>query len=53
MPSAAPRPRVTVFSLGGTISMEGAAGSGVVPKLDANDLLAGIPQLAAVAQVTG
>ena len=53
MSSAAPRPRVTVFSLGGTISMEGAAGSGVVPKLDANDLLAGIPQLAAVAQVTG
>ena len=53
MQSAAKRPRITVFSLGGTISMEGAAGSGVVPKLDANDLLAGIPQLAAVAQVAG
>lgn len=53
MPPAVERPRITVFSLGGTISMEGMGGAGVVPTLDAQDLLAGIPQLAAVAQVSG
>ncbi|MBA4013893.1 MAG: asparaginase [Phenylobacterium sp.] len=33
--------------------MEGSGGSGVVPTLDANDLLSGVPHLAAVAQVAG
>jgi L-asparaginase len=45
-------PRVAVGSTGGTITMTGAPGSGVVPELSAADLVAGVPGLAAAAEVT-
>ncbi|HVA52468.1 MAG TPA: asparaginase [Acidimicrobiales bacterium] len=48
------RPQVTVYSLGGTISSTKSAGStgGVTPQLGADDLVAAIPELSDVADVT-
>lgn len=42
-------PHVVVLSLGGTIASAGQAGRGVAPSLTAQDLLAGVPDLAGVA----
>ena len=46
------KPRVHVISLGGTIAMAGEGAAGVVPKLDAADLVAAVPEVEAVAAVT-
>ena len=48
------RPRVTVISLGGTIASTPLADStsGVTPRLSASDLVASVPQLGEVADVT-
>ena len=46
------KPRIHVISLGGTIAMTGDGAAGVVPKLDAADLVAAVPETAAVAEVT-
>ncbi len=45
-------PRVAIGSTGGTITMTGAPGSGVLPELDAAQLVAGVPGLAEAAEVT-
>jgi L-asparaginase len=45
-------PRVAIASTGGTITMTGAPGAGVVPELSASDLVAGVPGLGAAAEVT-
>lgn len=45
------RPRVLVLSLGGTIAMTPSAAGGIAPTLDAGDLVAAVPELAAVAAV--
>jgi L-asparaginase len=44
-------PRVTVFSLGGTIASTNAGGEtlGVVPQLDASDLVSAVPELRGIA----
>src|SRR5260370_39492968 len=39
------KPRVGVFTLGGTIAMRPASGEGVEPALSASDLLAAVPGL--------
>ena len=39
------KPRVAVFTLGGTIAMKASPGGGVAPALSASDLLAGLPGL--------
>lgn len=44
--------RVHVLALGGTIAMTAPAGGGVVPRLGAEELLAGVPGLAQVAEVS-
>jgi L-asparaginase len=44
-------PSILVLSLGGTIAMVGDAGAGVVPALDAADLVGAVPRLAEVAAV--
>jgi L-asparaginase len=48
------RRKITVFSLGGTIASTnaGASSSGVTPQLIASDLIAAIPQVREVAEVT-
>jgi L-asparaginase len=45
-------PRVAVLSLGGTISSTGAAGRGVEPTLSGEDLVANVPQITEVADVS-
>jgi L-asparaginase len=39
------KPRVAVFTLGGTIAMQTTPGEGVAPALSASDLLAAVPGL--------
>ena len=39
------KPRVAVFTLGGTIAMQATPGQGVAPALSASDLLAAVPGL--------
>ncbi len=43
--------RITIIALGGTISMKQGAGGGIVPALDADALVAGVPGLADVAEI--
>ncbi len=45
-------PKVTVLSLGGTISSTDAGGSGVVPTLTGEDLVSDVPRLSEVAEVS-
>lgn len=46
------RPRVEVLALGGTIaSLPGGGGPGVVPSLDASDLLAAVPAVESLADI--
>lgn len=45
-------PRVSVIALGGTISSAGKAGGGVTATLRAEDLVASIPQVTKVAEVS-
>ena len=53
MSAAAHRPRVAVASLGGTITMTAASpGTAVTPSLAAADLVAAVPDLADVAEVS-
>jgi L-asparaginase len=47
-----PLPRVVLLSLGGTIAMTADGRSGVAPRLDSADLVAAVPELAQVADVT-
>jgi L-asparaginase len=44
-------PRIALLALGGTIAMTADGGSGVAPRLDSEDLVAAVPELAAVADV--
>ena len=46
------KPKVTIFSLGGTIASAGRDHGGVVPTLTADDLVAALPQLRNVADIT-
>ena len=39
------KPRVAVFTLGGTIAMQATPGEGAAPALSASDLLAAVPGL--------
>ncbi|WP_060480233.1 asparaginase [Pseudomonas monteilii] len=46
-------PRLSLGCLGGTVSMQPASpGKGITPSLEGDDLLAAIPQLAALAKIT-
>lgn len=45
------KPRVAVGSLGGTIAMTSESGVGVIPTLEADDLVAAVPALASVASL--
>ncbi|HEX2988534.1 MAG TPA: asparaginase [Chloroflexota bacterium] len=45
-------PALTIISLGGTIAMTQAGGGGVTPTLTGEDLVAAVPALAGVANVT-
>ncbi|MBS7544567.1 asparaginase [Ancylobacter oerskovii] len=45
-------PRLLALSLGGTITMTAATGGGIAPTLGAGDLVAAVPELAAVAEIT-
>ncbi|MFL5287178.1 MAG: asparaginase [Rhodopila sp.] len=49
---APPRPRVTVFSTGGTIASVPGGGQAAAPALTAADLVAAVPQMTDVAAVT-
>lgn len=44
--------RVTVVTLGGTIAMSGAAGEGVTPQLGAAALVAAVPSLGSLAEIS-
>lgn len=46
------RPRISVLALGGTIAMSPGDGAGVVPTLDADMLVAAVPRLADLAEVS-
>lgn len=45
-------PRIGVAALGGTIAMTSETGRGVTPTLDAQDLVAAVPRLEDVAEIT-
>lgn len=45
------RPRLLVLSLGGTITMTAGPGAGIAPTLGADDLVAAVPGLGAVAEI--
>lgn len=45
------RAKITIIALGGTISMKPGPTGGIVPALDADDLVAGVPGLAEVAEI--
>lgn len=45
------KPKLLFLSLGGTITMVPSAGGGIAPKLGAEELVASIPDLAAVAEI--
>ncbi|MEN5303403.1 asparaginase [Pseudomonas sp. TWI628] len=46
-------PRLSLGCLGGTVSMQkGLPGNGVTPQLGGDELLAGVPQLAALAEIS-
>lgn len=45
------KPRVLVLALGGTIAMAKAEGGGIVPRLDAADLVAAVPGLDDIAEI--
>ncbi len=45
------RPRIALFSLGGTIAMTGDAGGGLVPALGGEALVAAVPGLADIADI--
>lgn len=51
-PQSPRRPRVHVLSLGGTIAMTGGPHEGVTPTLTADALVAAVPKIDQVAQVT-
>jgi L-asparaginase len=44
-------PKVTVFSLGGTIASTSASGGGVIPQLGARELVAAVPELSRAADL--
>ena len=46
-----PLPRLLMLSLGGTITMTANAGGGIAPTLGAEDLIAAVPGLGAVARI--
>ena len=45
------RPRIAVFSMGGTIAMSARGEAGVSPGLDARDLLTAVPGMETVVEV--
>lgn len=45
------RPKIAIIALGGTISMKPGPGGGIVPALNADDLVQGVPGLAEVADI--
>jgi L-asparaginase len=45
------KPEISLLSIGGTITMTGEGGSGVLPRLSAEDLLAAVPALAGIARL--
>lgn len=50
-PAASARPRVAVFTLGGTIASTGGSGTGIAPSLSGAQLLAAVPGLDRVADI--
>lgn len=44
-------PRILIVSLGGTITMTGAGAAGIVPTLNAADLVASVPGIGAIARL--
>lgn len=44
-------PKISVLAVGGTIAMTGDGGAGVLPKLDAQALVAAVPELESVARI--
>ncbi len=51
-PLASTRPRIHVLALGGTIAMTPSADGGAIPTLTAHDLVAAVPGLAEVGEIT-